>query len=430
MAPLKGHLHTFHIQSTPNSPIEVCYSEKKLKHAISFDRLRGTECGTSDSDGTVSRRMTSQIVTKKSKPITSVPLTHSLSSKSLERTGSRSSTSTSSNVSRSPRPRSGKMSSTSLQSIKNVLQDNTTVTATTPIAATVSAKRLVRKSLDVSPAMMEFFGMKPVTGSSACFQFIEEREVPSFRKNKRYGGLRESNSVPAAMSDESGSDRSGEITKIRHMKRDMRHLGEPGPEHLPGRETSDDLYMVDNETEVMMKKGMELERMRKDGNKWRDEMKRLAKNGLSHDYEQRDEPGPEYRIGDSEDGGSRIEEKECISNSLSILAIRNDAVGVACSSNAVREGGGIGGGPSTMVTTNATADAAQSSLGEVAAVAVAAAASASAATTTTTVPAVTGITMDSGNGGACGSILIKGVQIINDDSIYTADVFIQDGIIQ
>uniref|UniRef100_A0A0R3RL11 Amidohydro-rel domain-containing protein n=1 Tax=Elaeophora elaphi TaxID=1147741 RepID=A0A0R3RL11_9BILA len=38
--------------------------------------------------------------------------------------------------------------------------------------------------------------------------------------------------------------------------------------------------------------------------------------------------------------------------------------------------------------------------------------------------------MDSGNGSAFGAILIKGVQIINDDSIYVADVLIQDGVIR
>ncbi|VBB29280.1 unnamed protein product, partial [Acanthocheilonema viteae] len=455
LAPLKGHLYTFHIRSTPNSPVEVCYSEKKLKHAISFDRLHGTRNGISGSDGTFSGRMALQIVTKKSEPITSTSLSHMIPSRSPERTGSRSSTSVSSNVSRSPRLRSkSKTRSTSLQSLKNVLQDNTTTTtiATTTsaaaAAAAISSKRLVRKGLDVSPAMMEFFGMKPITGSNACFQFIEERELPPSRKNKRYGKLRESNNLSAPMSDDNDGDRSDKMAKSQHV----RHLGEPGPEHLPGVESGketndDDLYMEDNEAQIMVKKEMELDRMK--GSKLREETRRLAKNGLSHNYQQTYEAGPEYfsnTAGDGEDGGNKIEDeilgkKECTnSDSLSsILAITSHAVGAvgavgAACSNAVcdiAEGGGIGGGPSMMVTTNATADAMKSSVGEVAAVAVTASAATTVVTVTTTatIP-ITGISMDAGNGGTFGSILIKGVQIINDDSIYIADVLIQDGIIR
>ncbi|CAG9532296.1 unnamed protein product [Cercopithifilaria johnstoni] len=431
-APLKGHLYTFHIRSTANSPVEVCYSEKKLKHAISFDRLRGTGSGISDSDGTISGRTTSQIVTRKSKPMTPTPLSHTIPPKSPERTGSRSSTSASSHVSPSPRSISSKTSSTSLQSIGNVLQDNTTTT-TTPTAAVVSSKRLVRKGLDVSPAMLEFFGMKPITGSNACFQFIEERELPPSKKNKRYGELKESNDLSAAMSGNSGADRSDEMSKSRQVKGYGRYLGEPGPEHLPGveseRGTSDDLYVKDNEGQIMMKKEVELGRMK--GSKSKEDMKRLSKNDLSHD-----KPGPEYfdnTAGDGEDGGNKIEDddilrkKECTSNSFPILATTSHAVG-AVGSNAVRniaeEGGGIGGGLSTMVTTNATADAMKSSVG----VAVAPAAT-TGVTTPVTVP-ITGTSMNSGNGSTFGSIFIKGVQIINDDSIYVADVLIQDGIIQ
>ncbi|VDO46450.1 unnamed protein product [Brugia timori] len=55
---------------------------------------------------------------------------------------------------------------------------------------------------------------------------------------------------------------------------------------------------------------------------------------------------------------------------------------------------------------------------------------ASATITTTTIIPVTETSMDSGSGGTFGAILIKGAQIINDDSIYIADVLIQDGIIR
>lgn len=384
--------------------------------------------------------MAPRIIKKKSKPMTPTPVSqHMIPPKSPERTGSRSSTSASSNVSRSSRPRSSRS--------RNVMQDNTTTitttiaTTTTSAAAAISSKRLVRKGLDVSPAMLEFFGMESVVGSKACFQLIEERELPPSRKNKRYRELRGSNNILATTGGNSGVDQSDEMAENRDVREYVKDLSEPGPEHLPGIETGremiDDLYMEDNEAKIMIEKEeVELGRMK--SSKLREEIKRLAKSGLSQTYE----PGPEYfssTAGNDEDGGNEIKdeilEKECASNSLSILAVRTHAVGATCSN--IAKGGGIGGGPSMTVTTNATADAMRSSVGEVAAVAVTALAATAVtttvttmtATTTTTIP-VTAMSMGSGNGSTVGAILIKAAQIINDDSICVADVLIRDGIIQ
>lgn len=285
--------------------------------------------------------------------------------------------------------------------------------------------------------------MKPITGPNACFQFIEERELPPSRKNKTFKEATEGDNVSATTSADSGVDRSDEMARNRHVKGYVRCLGEPGPEHLPGvesaRDTSNDRY-TDNEVQIVVgEKEMqkEVEEGRMKSSKSREEMKRLAKIGLGHDYQQTHEPGPEYfsNATDGENWTNKtedgvLEKKECISDGLALSAIASHAASAcdnaAAVDNIAKEGGGIGGGPSMMVTTNATADAMKSSVGGVAAVA---AAAATAATTATAIPA-TGISMDSGSGGIVGAILIKGVQIINDDSIYMADVLIQDGIIQ
>ncbi|VDK78580.1 unnamed protein product [Onchocerca ochengi] len=298
--------------------------------------------------------------------------------------------------------------------------------------------------------------MKPVTGPNACFQFIEERELPPSRKSKTSEEVTtKSNNFSATTTDGvSGANRSNEMAKCRHLKEYSRSLGEPGPEHLPGvenaKDTSDDRYQI-----VMSEKGnekeMELGRMK--SSKSREEMKRLIKNNLGHNYQQTHEPGPEYfnnatADGAENEGASKIEDegvryKECSNHGLQIsapieaLPMASHAASTACTDAAARKigkegGGNIGEGPSMMVTTNATADAMKSLVDGVATTAAAAEAAAATATavgTTTTIP-VTGISMNSGGGGACEALLIKGVQIINDDSIYTADVLIQDGIIR
>ncbi|KAM3725184.1 Protein unc-33 [Dirofilaria immitis] len=440
-----------------------------------------------DSDGTISIRKVSQIVTKKSKPLTPVPpLAHSISSKSPDRTGSRSSTSASSNVSRSPRPRS-KTSNTSLQSIRSILQDSstitttittittTTTTTTAAAAAAVSSKRLVRKGLDVSPAMLEFFGMKSITGPNACFQFIEERELPPSRKNKTSGEATKTITTDG----DNVTNRSDEMAKNRHMKGYVRNLGEPGPEHMPGiesaKETSDDRY-TSNETQIVISEEENMKMIELGGgmksSKSREEMRRLAKNSLGYNYQQTNEPGPEYfnnAITNDENAVNKMEmndeivrQKNYINDGLQISAAAAAAVTVAATAvraaapmmtyhaasactNAVcdiaKEGGGsIAEGSSMMVTTDATADAMKSSVEGVATalgtavtatVASSSSPSSSTTTTTTTTMPITGISMDSGNGtGTFDIILIKGVQIINDDSIYMADVLIQDGVIR
>ncbi|MCP9265434.1 Protein unc-33 [Dirofilaria immitis] len=442
-----------------------------------------------DSDGTISIRKVSQIVTKKSKPLTPVPpLAHSISSKSPDRTGSRSSTSASSNVSRSPRPRS-KTSNTSLQSIRSILQDSSTITTTittitttttttttaAAAAAAVSSKRLVRKGLDVSPAMLEFFGMKSITGPNACFQFIEERELPPSRKNKTSGEATKTITTDG----DNVTNRSDEMAKNRHMKGYVRNLGEPGPEHMPGiesaKETSDDRY-TSNETQIVISEEENMKMIELGGgmksSKSREEMRRLAKNSLGYNYQQTNEPGPEYfnnAITNDENAVNKMEmndeivrQKNYINDGLQISAAAAAAVTVAATAvraaapmmtyhaasactNAVcdiaKEGGGsIAEGSSMMVTTDATADAMKSSVEGVATalgtavtatVASSSSPSSSTTTTTTTTMPITGISMDSGNGtGTFDIILIKGVQIINDDSIYMADVLIQDGVIR
>uniref|UniRef100_A0A915PPB3 Amidohydrolase-related domain-containing protein n=1 Tax=Setaria digitata TaxID=48799 RepID=A0A915PPB3_9BILA len=455
LAPLKGHLYTFHIRSTPNSPVEVCYSERKLKHDISLDKLHGTGSSVGDIDGTISGTTKSQFITKKSKPTTTRPLSRGISPKSPDRTGSRSSTSASSNLSRSPRSKS-KTSNASLHSIRNVSQDSialittttittttittaitttTTTTATATTTAAISSKRLVRKGLDVSPAMLEFFGMKAITGPSACFQFIEEREKPQCRSK----GNAQYVNPSSIMGDKiSGTEnRLDEVTKKRLEKGYVKNLGEPGPEHFVGVEGAKDSSNMENEIAIITdEKEKEKEKTESNGMKssrWREEMKRLAKSSIfGHNYQETNEPGPEYfsSANDSENGRNKIEENEIagenrdkINNDLQQITSVETAV--TCSAAARKEGGGL-----SMVTTNATADTMKSFVGGIAAVAGTEAARTGAVATTAAMTAVP-ITMDSGNSSdTVGIILMKRIQIINDDSIYMADVLIQNGIIQ
>lgn len=418
LAPLKGQLYTFRIRSSPNSPVEVCYSEKKLKHTTSFDRFGGTGSATSDNDDTTADKAALQIVTTKLKPtLAKGHLSDLVLPKSPDRTESRSSTSSSSNFSHSPRPRS-KASTTSLQSIR---QDSTTTTAVTTTTAAVSSKRLARKGLDVSPATLEFFGMKSLTGPNACFQFIEEREPPPSKKKS------DEEVVLSTSGAGSGVDRSDEMVGSEDGNSYVRHLGEPGPEHFPGTENSKnksgDGY-AENLVQITMngrdrEKKVEFGQMRK--RKTREELRRLAKNGSEYDYQQNYEPGPEYssNIGDGEDGTSKAEDEEVLkSNDSPILAIGGAVVrDVSPARDIAEEGGGTAEGLSTTLTMYATVDGTRGVT------------EAATPTTETTVP-VGGISMDSGNGGTFATILIKGVQIVNDDSIQMADVLIQDGIIR
>ncbi|VDM92713.1 unnamed protein product, partial [Litomosoides sigmodontis] len=354
--------------------------------------------------------MTSGILTKKSKPTTSIPASqHMIPPKSPERAASRSSTSASSNLSHSSRPRSSRS--------RNVVQDNatTTMAPTTPAATALSSKRLVRKGLDVSPAMLEFFGMKSGAGSNACFQFIDGRELEPCRTNKRYRELRESNNVLTATSgNDGGADRSDEVVaQNRHVRENVKDLSEPGPEHMPGvengREMGNGLCKEEDNEEQTMVEMMEVKlgRMKSNSSKWREGMKRLTKSGLGQTHE----PGPEYFSNaagedEDEDGGSEMRdeivgERESTSNScLSIIldarSHASAAVGAAatCSGN-IAPGGGVIGGATTVTTATVTA-----------------------------------MSMGAGDGGTAGAVLIKAAQIINDDSICVADVLIQDGIIK
>lgn len=330
--------------------------------------------------------ISNKVAAKKSKPGTpSPPLT--APPKSPERAASRSSNySPSSNVSRSPRLKSKTSSSRSPQPSSKVVQDVPTSTGTVATATATPAlsKRLSRKGLDVSPAMLEFFGMKPMTGPNACFQYIEQRQPASPRMNIS-GGYQETTNIAPLAKHRNGREKQ------------QRKLWEPGPEHF----TEANGYGGQGESPMCE----EEEQAR------RDEVRRLTRK--SSRELQPDEPGPEYSVHEAEAAGAQAE-----------------------GGAEDREGGDAGdrdegpfpgrGSGYAGVSESATRDAA----GEVGGGSPEERWMASSAAATTARAGTAG--MDSaGSGGALGAvILIKGAQIVNDDSIFVADVLIQDGIIQ
>lgn len=426
LAPFKGQLYEFRVHSTLVSPVGVCYKKKRLKHVNSVDMLwENDEDNTifgSDDASDISTVTPGTVATKSRRDIsTSSPCM--ARPRSPDKALSCSSNSPSSNLSRSPRPRD-KTRNNSSQSPRKVPQDPKTTVAVTeasPMASTtVRSKRLVQKGLDVSPAMLEFFGMKPVSGPNACFEFIEQREPLPFQKTTIvHQGVLQHDNLFAITDDnhDRDNDSFARITRNRHESTNERNSWGPGPEHFAGVDdlkegainnddfTYNESQVLDNESKPKLSASLyegqvQGKRQREMLDKSRKEVGKLAKNSL--DNLEPSKPGPEYFSGDAT---LAVEGSESMVDD-GVRVFEVTATAAVAARNAVKEGGGFGE-PSMGINNavGATSDRAVMTAAE------------------------TETSMNSGSGGSLGAILIKGAQIVNDDSIHVADVLIQDNII-
>ncbi|VDN23516.1 unnamed protein product [Gongylonema pulchrum] len=271
LAPLKGRLYTLRVSTTPHSPVEVYFSEASDVHCAQPTAKLLPDAGRIPN---VSTAAAAAAAPRKSKPTRSG---QAPSKSPDDRTASRSSNnySPSSNASRSPRPKSKMSSSSSCRSSRSpqsLSEKMPTVLDAETIAAAAS-KRQSRKGLDVSPAMLEFFGMKAASaaavGPHACFQVIEKR-APRQNITGRYAPNNES-AVAAAQ----GKQRNG--------SKEERGLFEPGPEHVAEPDAAQDSNgYAHGEGPVCVEE---------EGERGEEPARRLLKNGRRG--MQPDEPGPE-----------------------------------------------------------------------------------------------------------------------------------------